>query len=901
YTRAQEALRISEERYRIVSELTSDYHFSVRVDADGTMEREWISEAFNRITGYEPDELSEAQWEQLVHPDDHAIRREQFVTAINTGSLIHEYRILRKSGELRWIREHARVIRDEDGSLHWYGACQDITERKLAENERALTQERFDAITRSSRDIITEIDASGRALYVSPNVAEITGFPPEHFTAERRSEVVHPEDQKVVTERITKMMSTGESEALVYRMRNREGAWRWMDATATAFHTSNGEIRAVMISRDISDRLEMEDERRRLSSVVENSSELIAMMDADGRLLFLNDAGRELVGVRETDRIRDLTIFDFLCAEDAQDMRFTVVPTAQQSHHWEGDFQLRHRMSGAHIATLAHVFLVATQRHEGGEVLAIVARDISERIRSEKLLRESEARHRLLVESAYDLIAEFDSDGRFAYVSPNFQRQLGYSPDELLEGFWLDVVHPEDRESARVAVAEAVASVTREWPPLRLRHRDGGWRWVEINLKQYESISGEELLLAFFRDITRRKLAEEALRQSQEQLLHAQKMEAIGRLAGGVAHDFNNLLTAITGYGDLLLEEIGDAEPLRNDAEEIIRAAERAAGLTRQLLAFSRRQVLAPKVLDLNSLVADVESLLRRLIGEDIDLSTRLDAHRPWVRLDPGQLEQLVMNLSVNARDAMPQGGRLEIATANLSVRDDDGRTHPGVAPADYVTLTVQDTGEGMRPQIVSKIFEPFFTTKEVNKGTGLGLATVYGIIRQSGGEIRVESRPGEGSTFTVYLPQVDEEPMAPAPLESGDELRGHETILLVEDSDTVRNLMRRYFEKQGYTVLAAASGTDALQVAAGHGDPIDLLVTDVVLPRMDGHELSQLLKRLQPDLEVLFVSGFSEDTLSRHGVVASDIDLIQKPFSPPTLLRAARRVLSGASHGDRP
>jgi CheY-like chemotaxis protein len=378
-------------------------------------------------------------------------------------------------------------------------------------------------------------------------------------------------------------------------------------------------------------------------------------------------------------------------------------------------------------------------------------------------------------------------------------------------------------------------------------------------------------------------------------------MEAIGRLAGGVAHDFNNLLTAITGYGDLLLEEIGDAEHLRNDVEEIIGAAERAAGLTRQLLAFSRRQVLTPKVIDLNSLVANIERLLRRLIGEDIELSTCYDAERPWVRLDPGQLEQLVMNLAVNARDAMPQGGRLEIETASITIRGEHNGAHPGVAPADYVTVTVRDTGIGMTSQIVSKIFEPFFTTKDSGKGTGLGLSTVYGIIRQGGGEIRVESQPGQGSVFTVYLPQVDTAPLPSEPPPSEEELRGDETILLVEDSDTVRKLVRRYFQNHGYNVLDAPSGIDALQRASDFGGRIDLLVTDVVMPRMDGHELAQVLGRMQPEIKILFMSGFSEDTLSRHGVRASDIDLVQKPFSPPTLLREVRRVLSDAKRGVTP
>jgi PAS domain S-box-containing protein len=892
HKRAQEALRISEERHRIASELTSDYSFSVRINPDRTMVREWITEAFSRIRGYEAEEIDQADWERLVHPDDHERRRQQFRRTLATGHAIHEYRIVRKTGELRWIREHARVLRADDDSLHWYGACRDITEQKTAESARALTEERFNAITQSSRDIITEFDQTGKVIYVSPNILELLGHPPENFVRRRRPDFLHPGDVHFVREHFAKMIHSGESEQLIFRMRNGEGEWRWMEATATAFHTSSGDVRAVMVSRDITDRLEMEEERRQLVSIVENSSEFIAMIAADGRLLFLNDAGRKMVGVQSDAAVQSKTIFDCLAPEDAQDMRFKVIPAVDGLGHWEGDFRLRHVETSERITALAHVFRVSHQWPEQEGVLAIVARDISERITAERLLRESEARHRMLVESAYDLIAEIDLEGRYVYLSPNFDRQLGYAPEQLLGASWFDQLHPEDRASARAAMGNLSDRETRDSPPLRLRHHNGSWRWVETNLKKYENIGGEPLVLAFFRDITPRKEAEEELRHSREQLLQSQKMEAIGRLAGGIAHDFNNLLTAITGYGDLLLEEIGDADDLRADAEEIIRAAERAAELTRQLLAFSRRQVLLPKVIDLNALVAEADRLLRRLIREDIELVTYLEGELPHVKLDPGQLEQLVINLAVNARDAMPHGGRLTMKTSHLEIGPAGDALHPGIAPARYVTLTVQDTGVGMTPHTVSKIFEPFFTTKEAGKGTGLGLAMVYGIVQQSGGEIRVESEPGKGSTFTIYFPQVDEALDSPEPAVVHEELRGGETILLVEDSDRVRKLVKRYLEKHGYTVIDAPSSIDALRRAKRHEGDIDLLVTDVVLPKMDGHELAKRLNRLRPGTKVVYMSGFLDDALSRHGLVANDIVLVQKPFAPPALLREVRRML---------
>ena len=525
--------------------------------------------------------------------------------------------------------------------------------------------------------------------------------------------------------------------------------------------------------------------------------------------------------------------------------------------------------------------------------MAIVARDISERITAERLLRESEARHRMLVESAYDLIAEIDLFGRYIYVSPNFDRQLGYAPEQLFGASWYDQVHPDDRARARDAIGGLSQNETRECPPLRLRRVDGSWLWAETNLKKYENFRGEPLVLAFFRDITRRKEAEEALRHSQEELLQSQKMEAIGRLAGGVAHDFNNLLTAITGYADLLLDEIGEAGEMRADAEEILRAAERAADLTRQLLAFSRRQVLLPKVLDLNALVADVERLLRRLIGEDIELVTVLEGELPHVKLDPGQLEQLVINLAVNARDAMPGGGRLNISTADLEIlrRRRSGTSGHHARPLRH-PQRAGHRSRHIQPEALSKIFEPFFTTKESGQGTGLGLATVYGIIQQSGGEIRVESELGTGSTFTVYLPQVDEDLDPPEPAAVARDLRGDETVLLVEDSETVRKLVKRSLENHGYTVIDAPSGIDGLRRAKRHEGDIHLLVTDVVLPKMNGPELVRRLHETRPGTKVVYISGFSDDALSQHGIVASDIALVQKPFAPPVLLHELRRVL---------
>jgi len=399
-----------------------------------------------------------------------------------------------------------------------------------------------------------------------------------------------------------------------------------------------------------------------------------------------------------------------------------------------------------------------------------------------------------------------------------------------------------------------------------------------------------------FRDVTERNRAEAALRESEDQLRQSQKMDAIGRLAGGVAHDFNNLLTVILGYTEQMLERLGSQEPMRTAAHEIQNAAERAAALTRQLLAFSRKQVLEPRMLDLNAVLNGTSGLLRRLIGEDVRLDVKLEPQLGRVLADEHQLQQVIMNLAINARDAMPQGGRLTLTTANVTLDESYAQQHLPLGPGEYVLLTVADTGIGMDPATKARAFEPFFTTKEAGKGTGLGLATVYGIIQQSGGHIWVYSEPGHGTVFKIYLPRLDAATVAgelrPA---QGGALGGEETVLLVEDEVSVRELLRDTLERHGYRVLAAGSGEQAMERATSYHGPIHLLVSDVVMPGIGGPELASRLEPLHPELRVLHISGYADDAILRHGVSEGTTAFLQKPFTPEALVRKMREVLDAA------
>lgn len=393
-----------------------------------------------------------------------------------------------------------------------------------------------------------------------------------------------------------------------------------------------------------------------------------------------------------------------------------------------------------------------------------------------------------------------------------------------------------------------------------------------------------------------------ARRNLEEQFRQAQKMEAIGQLAGGVAHDFNNLLTIINGYSDVLLQSLPATDPMRDMVDEIHKAGERSAGLTRQLLAFSRKQVLAPRVLDLNEVLADIDKMLRRLIGEDVRLTTTLASDTWAVRADPGQIEQVLLHLAVNARDAMPLGGRLIIETRNVEIDEEYVRNHTDAQIGPHALLSVTDTGSGMPPEVKAKVFEPFFTTKGHGKGTGLGLATVYGIVKQSGGHIAINSRVGAGTTFQIYLPRV-EKVSGGSKLLSGFQLppRGTETILLVEDEDGVRALTRHVLEGCGYTVLVAANGDEAVRLARRHDGPIHLLITDVVMPGAGGRAVAEQMTMSDPMMRVLFVSGYTDDAVIRHGVLSEGVNFLQKPFSSVTLAFKVREVLDAVIAPDDP
>jgi two-component system, cell cycle sensor histidine kinase and response regulator CckA len=515
-----------------------------------------------------------------------------------------------------------------------------------------------------------------------------------------------------------------------------------------------------------------------------------------------------------------------------------------------------------------------------------------ERHRFEEELRMTEARYRGLVEGSIQGIL-IHVDGTIRLANPALARLLGYSDNEELTGssFWWSV-HPEDRDElisymgARTATDSASGGYE-----FRAVRRDGTVLWLDsiVNAIQWD---GEQATLATMIDVTERKAAEEALRRTEVQLQHVQKMEAVGRLAGGVAHDFNNLLTVIIGNCDFMLEELDPQSALEKDVAQIRWSAIAATDLTRQLLAFSRQQVLEPRVMELNEVVMKAQRVLERLLGEDVELELALAPDTGRVRADAGQLEQVIMNLAVNARDAMPDGGTLLLETASITMDEDESERHFGAKPGRYALLSVRDSGVGMDAETKVRLFEPFFTTKEAGKGTGLGLATVYGIVKQSGGFISVESDPGSGAKFMIYLPQVPDAVQEQEPKPRIAPRRGTETVLLVEDSAAVRSVARLALERQGYAVLEAENGQVALAAVAAHDGPIDLLLTDLVMPGSGGRALAERLLRERNGLKVLYMSGHTADTATRKRIEEEGSAYLQKPFTPDSLVAKVREVL---------
>jgi len=740
------------------------------------------------------------------------------------------------------------------------------------------------AVTEGTTDAVFVKDLSSRYLMINSAGARILGRRVQEIVGKDDTELFPSGVARQIMARDRRVIESGQTRT--YEESGITGGPERVHlATLGPYRDASGGIIGLLgISRDITDHNRAE---QRFRSLVQSSSDLIITIDAGGVMRYVSPSAERVLGYG-AEHLPAQNIFAYVHPPDLDRFRafFTRILRKPGFSAEEG---YRFRRSDGSWADL---WVVGTNLLHDSNIQGIVVncRDVSAQTRAEKARVEAETRYRTLVEQLATItyIAKLGLHGEWLYVSPQIEAILGFSPSEWLSepGLWVSRVHPDDRR-----LVEETEDATFSGKPFRAEYRmfrrDGKVIWVNDTAAVVHDSDGNTLLHGVMVDVSERKQLETQLRQ-------AQKMQAVGRLAGGIAHDFNNLLTVITGYAHSLLERDHPAEDeVRRSAERIGSAAARAAALTRQLLAFGRRQMLEPRVLNLNSVIAEMDKIMRRLVTENIEIVTKLGANLGSVKADPAQIEQVILNLVINARDAMPEGGVLTVETANLELDRGYADEHSTVRPGPYVMLAVSDTGMGMDADTQARIFEPFFTTKEMGKGTGLGLSTVYGIVEQSEGYIWVYSEPGRGSSFKTYLPRVDQ--AAQAVLKPTIELsaiHGTEKILLVEDDRMVRDLAQSVLRNCGYTVIAPERIADMESVCREYAGWVDLLLTDVVMPGVSGRDLASSMTSLRPDMKVLYMSGYTDNAIVHKGLLDPGIWFLPKPFTPATLAAKVREVL---------
>jgi PAS domain S-box-containing protein len=882
---AEEALRVSEERYRSLAAASSQMVWTTAARGEVVED----SPSWRAYTGQSWEEYRGLGWMEALHPGDRSRVTEAWRQALEDSRLCEvECRLRRRDGEYGDFRVRRVPILEKDDTVReWVGMCTDIADRKRAQEALAASEKRYRELVALAPIGIYRSTHEGRFDSVNLALVRLLGYDsPEDVLAldMRRDVYFDNRDRERLKAEIERL---GGVAAFEVCWKRRDGAPLWVRLDARVVRGESGGIEYETFVHDIHQRKRAEEALRRSEERFHRSFSVspVAMSLTEaksGLILDINERFAGLLGYEREELIGQRSVAMGLWVDMSE--RDRVVADIEASLPIrEREIQLRTKTGQVrHIVGSIEPLEVGDER-----VLLSVFQDMTERKNAEERLRISEERYRLLFENNPFPMWVFDEETlAFRAVNEAACRHYGYSREEFLSMTILDIHPPEDAPP----LLARIEGETREYQESgiwRQRKKDGTSIEVEITSNPFV-FDGRGAQLVLAADVTERRLLESQLHQ-------AQKMEAVGQLAGGIAHDFNNLLTVILGYSGVIRGQLQDDHPVRPEVDEIQKAGERAATLTRQLLAFSRRQVLLPQVLDVNAVVTDVDKMLRRLIGEDVDLRTVCDPGTGRVKADPGQLEQVLMNLAVNARDAMPGGGKLTIATRNVEVGEAYAREHVPMKPGSYVMLSVSDTGVGMDAQTKARIFEPFFTTKEKGKGTGLGLATVYGIVKQSGGFIWVYSEPEHGTAFKIYFPRVEEEaeharrrsaPQAP------ESVSGTETLLLVEDEEGVRRLAREVLEKHGYTVLEASGRQSALDLAEHHSGPIHLVLTDVVMPEMDGPEVATRLSALRPGIKVLYMSGYTNDAVLHRGLLDAGVAFLQKPFSPKELARRVRELL---------
>jgi len=881
--------------------------------------------AFEKLFGYSFADLRGKVLESLIAPEGRTDEMLGLVGRAMDGQTVRRTTKRRhRDGSLVDVRLIGVPLVVNGKMTGAFGIYEDISEQTRAEEAQRRAEKKYERIFENSVEGFFESTPAGNFVTVNPAMARIAGYssPAEMIQSITNIGKQLYADADGRNEVLRRLEQDGVLEAYECRMLRKDGSKIWVSLNARALRDENGKIISHDgTAEDITARKRAQLERNvttdiiRAVSMTENLDELLRrihsalteVLDADNCFVALHDpitgffhfpfwvdkfdpapAPQKLdlsctAYLFRSGRAMSIPQREFERLAQAGEVELVGTPSAS----WLG-VPLRTPSSTIGVLVVQNYHREHAYDERDLQFLSSVGGQIAlaiERKRAEEKLRESEARFRVLIEQLPAVLWTINKEMRFTSVVGQGLAQIGLKPDQIVGMSLAEYFESADPDFAPIAAHRR--SIAGERVAFSLEWRDNSYACHVEPLRDAGGHVHGAICMSL--DVTDRKKLEEQFRQSQ-------KMEAVGRLAGGIAHDFNNLLMVIQGYADLLAERIAPSDSLRRNAEQIQLAAQRAAGLTHQLLAFSRKQMLAPKVLNLNAVVMDMEKMLRRVIGEDISLQTLPTADACLVKADRSQIEQVIMNLAVNARDAMPHGGRLTIETANVEFDAATSHARMPIPPGKYVMLAVTDNGVGMDEKTKTHIFEPFFTTKEKGKGTGLGLATVYGVVKQSGGYVWVYSEPGHGTTFKIYLPQIAEPAALSSPergLDSRNLPKGSEVVLLVEDEAGVRDLAREYLEMSNYTVLVAEDGHTALELAAMHAGPIHLLLTDVVMPGIGGRELAERVARLRPDIKVLYMSGYTDQAVNQQGILGDDAILLQKPFTLATLASKLREILA--------
>lgn len=866
-------LRESEDRYRDLVENSHD--LICTHDLVGHVLS--VNQMAAKILGYKPERLIGRNIRDAL-PATNSIEFDNYISTLLKDGVAHGLMaVLTSKGEKR-IWEYTNTLRTEGVPTPVVrGIAHDVTEQKRFEKALKVSEAELRALFGAMTDLILVVNAKGHCLRVAQTKFVDDNKPPREPVGTTLYDVFPKEQADYFLGCIKGVLNSNQKQRIEYSLAVNEKE-EWFEGSIVPFTKDS----VIWVAHDVTEKKQTEKLIQLQATALKAAANAILITDVNGIINWVNPAFTTYTGYTAEEIIGQNPR---VLKSGEQDEKFydDLWQTIISGDVWYGELINKRKDGSLYIEEQT----ITPVRNEKGQIINFIAikQDVTERKKAEDALAKSAERYRTFVENAHDVIFSHDLNGNFTAVNKAVEGITGYKRKEILKMNIRETLSPEQYDKAlsmtkRMLSGEHVETFELEFIVKRKRILT-----AEVNAKLILQNGVPVGVQGIARDITERKQLEEKLRQ-------AQKMEAIGQLTGGIAHDFNNLLTAINGYCDLTILKANPHDNSYSYLHEIKKAGERAASLTRQLLAFSRKQILQTKVIDLNVVISDLKKMLKRVIGEDLELFTVLSPELGKIKADHGQIEQVIMNLAVNSRDAMPEGGKLIIETHNIYLDDGYATNHIDIETGHYVMLTISDTGVGMDRETQSHIFEPFFTTKEIGRGTGLGLATVYGIVRQSKGYITLYSEVGIGTTFKIYLPRIDEETEEEKEFEQSLPPQGTETILLVEDDVMVRELVTTILEDKGYKILVASNGKNALSICEQHDEPIHLLLTDVIMPEMNGRKLAKELSKLRPKMKVIYMSGYTDNVVLLQKILAEETNFIQKPFAPKLFARKVRDVL---------